>query len=343
MKITKKPPCFENLLKVLRCEKPERPILFELFMNRTIYESYAGRRIKNESPIEELRLRVEAFANAGYDYTTTYASAMTFPTVSHRIASTISLNDEPTITDRASFESYSWPNPDDYDYSVLEEIEKELPGTMRIMVMGPGGVLENVIALTGYDNLCYMLFEQPSLVQDLFDEVGSRLVRYYENAINYKSVGLLMSNDDWGFNRQTFLSLDDMRRYVFPWHKKIVQVAHNAGKPAVLHSCGYTIDVMEDIIEYMQYDGKHSYEDKIISVEQAYERWGGRIAILGGIDMDFLIRSSVTDIQKRCLNMLTLAEEKGGYALGSGNSIPEYVPAEKYAAMIESRFMYKKY
>ncbi len=283
---------------------------------------------------------MEAFTNAGYDYVTTYASAMAFKTGSHQITSTISLNDKPLIFDRASFASFTWPNPDDFDYSHLEEIEKDLPGTMKLMVMGPGGVLENVIALTGYDNLCYMLFEQPDLAQDIFYAVGSRLVRYYEKAIHYNSVGLLMSNDDWGFNRQTFLSVDDMRKYVFPWHKKIVQTAHNAGKPAVLHSCGYFADIMEDIIQDMQYDGKHSYEDKIIPVEQAYERWGGRIAILGGIDMDFLIRSSSADIQKRCLNMLALAENKGGYALGSGNSIPEYVPAEKFAVMIESKLIY---
>lgn len=31
--------------------------------------------------------------------------------------------------------------------------------------------------------------------------------------------------------------------------------------------------------------------------------------------------------------MLTLGREKGGYALGSGNSIPAYIPKEHYFAM----------
>jgi len=31
--------------------------------------------------------------------------------------------------------------------------------------------------------------------------------------------------------------------------------------------------------------------------------------------------------------MLDKAEAKGSYALGSGNSIPEYVPIENYLAM----------
>lgn len=31
-------------------------------------------------------------------------------------------------------------------------------------------------------------------------------------------------------------------------------------------------DIMEDVIEDMKFDGRHSYEDKIIPVEEAYRR-----------------------------------------------------------------------
>jgi len=126
-----------------------------------------------------------------------------------------------------------------------------------------------------------------------------------------------------------------MRKLVFPWHRRIVETAHSAGRPALLHSCGYMNEIMEDIISDMRYDAKHSFEDKILPIEESYKKWGGRIALLGGIDLDFLIRSPIPAIQERSRNMLALAQEKGGYALGSGNSIPEYVPYEKYLAMIE--------
>ena len=67
---------------------------------------------------------------------------------------------------------------------------------------------------------------------------------------------------------------------------------HAAGKPAILHSCGNLLDVMDDIIDEMGYDGKHSYEDAIQSVEDAYEAYHERIAILGGFDLDFVVRSA---------------------------------------------------
>lgn len=70
-----------------------------------------------------------------------------------------------------------------------------------------------------------------------------------------------------------------------------------------------------------------------LPVEEAYERFGDRIAIMGGMDMDFLCRKSPEAIRKRARNLLALAAGKGGYALGSGNSIARYVPRENFLAL----------
>lgn len=325
----KREPDFSQLLAVLRREKPDRPVLFELFMNWDVYQRFAGRPMTQDGR-ENTRLMVEAFAAGGYDYTSTAACAFGFPIKEREHAQTASLNEGFVITDWDSFERYPWPNPDDADYGGLDHVLTYMPDGMKLMIMGPGGVLENVIALMGYDNLCIALYEEPELVQAVFDAVGSRLVRYYEIAAPHPSVGMLMSNDDWGFKTQPLLSPAHMRAYVFPWHQRIVQAGHNCGKPVVLHSCGNLESVMDDVIA-MGYDGKHSFEDNILPVEQAYRRWGDRIAILGGIDMDFLVRSPIPAIQARCRDMLKMAPR--GYALGSGNSIPPFVPADHYDAM----------
>jgi uroporphyrinogen decarboxylase len=101
-----------------------------------------------------------------------------------------------------------------------------------------------------------------------------------------------------------------------------------------MHSCGNLKTLMDDIIDDIRYDGKHSYEDTILPVEEAYELYGRRIAILGGIDVDFVIRSEPEVVYRRSKVMLERSAERGGYALGTGNSVPEYVPPEHYFAMI---------
>lgn len=183
-----------------------------------------------------------------------------------------------------------------------------------------------------------MIIDEPALAESIFKQVGSRLVLYYEICSLYDSAGIVMSNDDWGFKGQTMLSVEDMRRYVFPWHRRIVEAIHSAEKPALLHSCGDLSKVMDDIIDDMKYDAKHSYEDNILPIEDFYERWGNRIAILGGIDVDFICRSAPEEVFRRSSNMLEKAAAMGGYALGSGNSIPYYVPDENYFSMIAAAY-----
>ncbi len=235
------------------------------------------------------------------------------------------------ITDRASFESYDWTQPDESHFIFIRETR--LPAGMKIITNTPSGVLENVVGLVGYERLCYWSVDDPELLGEVFDAVGSRLVRYYEVCAGYENVGACFVNDDWGFKTQTMLRPAGMRRYVVPWHKRIVEVIHAAGKPALLHSCGNLGELMEDVIEEIGFDAKHSFEDSILPIEDAYERWGARIALLGGIDVDFLCRSDPATIKARCRAMLERAADRGGYALGSGNSIPEYVPDDNFLAM----------
>ena len=132
------------------------------------------------------------------------------------------------------------------------------------------------------------------------------------------------------------LSVDDMRRLVFPWHKEIVRRAHQSGKYAVLHSCGNYSKIEEDIINDMKYDAKHSYEDNIIPVEKAYEAWRGKIAVLGGLDLNFMICADEEEIFRRSKALVEASMHYGGYALGTGNSVPDYVPDSHYEAMVRA-------
>lgn len=335
-------PDFDNLLKVLERKEPSRPTLFEYFMCDEIYDALT-RHLDYDSS-DELKASkklIDAFRIAGYDYATILGSDFNFPCNRHNVdgSKTISINKGYVITDRESFENYDWPDPKNFDYSRLEKLENYLYKGMKLLVTDNDGLLESVIRLVGYDNLCFMMIEDPELVSDIFFEVGSRLTKYFEICSGYSSVGGCISGDDWGFNSQTMFSPKDLRKYLFPWHKKIAEIVHSAGKKAILHSCGNLTNVFDDIIDDIKYDGKHSYEDKILPIEKAYEQLGSRISLLGGMDLDFICRSSPEEVYSRAAAMLAKSASGGGYALGSGNSIPNYVPQENYLAMIAAAVM----
>ena len=329
-------PDYTQLLKVLNKQVPDRPTLFEFFLNDELYELLNN----GEAPTrgdghDDLRRRMYAYKNAGYDYVTTHTSNFGFPAGEKDHMLTLSLNDGVAITDWESYERYVWPSPSSCSTAHLELCAKDMPEGMKYVAYGPGGVLENAIRITGYDNLCAIIYDEPELAKQIFNDIGSRLVEYYELVADMDCICAFVSNDDWGFKTQTMLSPVHMREYVFPWHKKIVEVGHKRNKPVLLHSCGMLGEVMEDVIEDMAFDGKHSYEDVIEPIEEAYERYKGRIALLGGIDVDFVCRSTPEEIAARSRAMLERTQSTGGYALGTGNSVPYYVPADKYLAMID--------
>lgn len=331
-------PDFRQLLKVLHKERADRPVLFELFVCDEILELVTGTAVKGRSRLERDCMTVRTYDWLGYDYALVMASEMKFPSGKIDAKASYSLNDGAMIYDRSTFDAYPWPSAREYDYGYLDTLNEQMPAGMGLLVWANDGPLESVIRLVGYENLCYMLYDDEMLLADIFEQVGARIYEDYKNAMARSSVAGLVVGDDWGFNTQTMLPVDVYRKYLFPWHKKIVALAHETGRPAILHSCGRYDMVIEDIIEDIGYDARHSYEDNIVPVEEAYEQLYPRIAVLGGIDVDFLATAAPEEIAGRAKRLLCKTMARGGYGLGSGNSIPSYIPVPNYFAMLKTAF-----
>jgi uroporphyrinogen decarboxylase len=139
-----------------------------------------------------------------------------------------------------------------------------------------------------------------------------------------------------GSNTGTLIKPDMLRERVLPYHKRMAEIAREAGKIFVLHSCGNLTAIMDDLIDEVGIDGKHSFQDAIMPVEEVYQRWGDRISVLGGVDMDLLGRGTQEQVRERVRRILDACAASGtGYCLGSGNSIPDYIPLQNYLAMLD--------
>jgi uroporphyrinogen decarboxylase len=272
-----------------------------------------------------------AYFRAEYDHVNVLVPEFQFPSYRTYESTTISLNEGGMITNRESFEAYQWPDPDQADYAILDILAAELLEGMKIIVYGPCGVLE----IVGFETLCYLIADDPVPVGEIFDQVGACLVRYYEIASAHPAVEACIDKDDWGFKTQTMLSPRQLRKFVFPWHKRIVASVHQNENPVVLHSCSHFERILDDMTE-ISIDARHSYEDNIFPVEEVYEKYRTRFAIFGGMDVDFVCRATPKQVYERAKAMLERTVNRGGYALGTGNSVPDYVPDENYFAMIRA-------
>jgi uroporphyrinogen decarboxylase len=54
------------------------------------------------------------------------------------------------------------------------------------------------------------------------------------------------------------------------------------------------------------------------------------------VDVDFLCRRTPQEIQEHTKQVMDICSQDGGYAIGSGNTIANYIPVKNYLAMIEA-------
>jgi uroporphyrinogen decarboxylase len=84
-------------------------------------------------------------------------------------------------------------------------------------------------------------------------------------------------------------------------------------------------------------DAKHSNENIIADFDRWIDLYGDRIGLFGGIDVDVLCQADTTSIYNHVVDKGTRYRARAkGYSLGSGNSIPAYIPVEGYLAMIKA-------
>jgi uroporphyrinogen decarboxylase len=239
------------------------------------------------------------------------------------------------VTSWEELERYPWPDPAKIDTRCLEWYEKNLPDGMCVHTGGFAHICEYIVWLMGYETLCYALADRRDLVLAIRD----RLCSFYKGALSvflsFSKVRLIWGSDDMGFRTGTLLSPADLRELVLPGHAMLSRAAHAAGRPYLLHSCGNLSAIMGDLIDRVGIDAKHSFEDTIQTVEEAKRLYGDRIAVLGGIDMDFLCRATEAEVRARTRRTVERCLPGGGWCLGTGNSVANYLPLDNYLAMLD--------
>ena len=334
-------PDFEQFQKMIAGETPDRPVIFEHYVDPIhINRALGDRRIDQDNPPWGWVINgARGYAALGYDCIGIgdhWAKFLQFPRPEREHGHSIGQYSAGLIRDEASMESYPWPEPDlARAQMMLDGIARDFPGGMKLTLTIGHGPYDMMVELMGFETVCIAAIDEPELLDEVARRIGEREVRLVEACAGHPVIGAIQICDDWGYKTDTVLSPETLRRSVFPWHGRITETAHAAGKFAILHACGDVSDVMDDVIDSMGFDAKHSYEDVICPVEEVCRKYGGRIAILGGLDVDYLARSTPEEIYSRCRKLI---EMTGGrrYAVGSGNSVTPDVSWEKYMAMLQA-------
>ena len=242
-------------------------------------------------------------------------------------------DDEGPIGSWDDFEKYPWPkNFHDANFSA-HFMARRVPDGMKVMVT-PGGVFEWTTWLMGLAPFSMALMDQPDLIDAIISKVSDILYGVVADLMDEPNIGGIFMGDDLGYATSTIISPAILRKKFFPHTRRIVDLTHAAGKAFVLHTCGNVYNVMDDLIA-LGIDGKNSFEDKIMPVEEVYRRWGEKVALIGGVDMHLLASADESQVRRRTREILDVCGPGGHYVLGTGNSVANYIPLKNYAAMLD--------
>jgi uroporphyrinogen decarboxylase len=332
-------PSIHAFLKTLRREKVYYIPLAELGVHPKIKELFLAKKI------EGLKDEVDFWYKAGYDYIKLQPKA-DFNPMKIGLDNNVSYNDDGTIfrkwasesngliSNFADFEKYTFPKTSDFDYTNFEKVKSLLPDGMGVIGQY-GDIFTMTWEMMGFESFSIALFENEDLIKNLNDRLGELVLSMFEYFAQSDVVDAIWYSDDIAYTNSLMVSPQVLDKYFFPWLKKIGDLAKQYNKPLIYHTDGILYDVFDKIIE-CGVDAIHPIEPKAMNIADVKQRYGNKLCLIGNIDVDLLSRGTVNDIRKNVIKNIEEVGKDGGYCVGSGNSIPEYVKLENYIAMIEA-------
>jgi uroporphyrinogen decarboxylase len=335
---------YRHMLDVLANRRPARLPIYEHIIDPSIMESILGVRFARAidgGPAEQ----DEFFRHYGR-----FFREMTYDTVSFEMTIVDQLPDHGAIfggrpgpiQNRADFDRYPWEELPDLYWAkaepLFQALARQMPPGMKALGGVGNGVFEISEDLVGFERLAYLQADSPDLFAELYVKIGDLMVDLWTTFLQRHGDTFVICRfgDDLGFKTSTLVSPSVIRRHVLPQYRRIIGLIKSAGKPFLWHSCGCIFLIMDEVID-LGIDAKHSNEDCIAPYERWIESYGSRIGLLGGIDLDILCQKKPDDVYEIVLERGRRYRRMAqGYALGTGNSVPDYVPVEGYLAMIRA-------
>ncbi len=205
------------------------------------------------------------------------------------------------MTDPALVESFAWPDPADcIDVEESMRRAKSISSDYFRMGIMWSAHFQDACAAFGMESALITMMCYP----EMFQAVVDRIVEFYlrANEIFYEATkgeldGVLIGND-FGSQLSLMVAPDDLRRFIFPGTKRLIDQAKSYGLKVVHHSCGSIYPVIGDLFD-MGVDAVHPIQALAadMSAEKLSVDFAGRGAFFGGVDAQhLLVYGSADDI-----------------------------------------------
>ena len=173
-------------------------------------------------------------------------------------------------------------------------------------------IYERVHFVRGLENTWCDIIEEPDNLKmfvNLLADMNIEIIHRYSKL----GIDGVISCDDWGLQNRLMISPTSWREIWKPAYKRVYDAAHKHGIDTFLHSCGYIIDIIENLIE-IGLNALHMDQQENMGLENL-SRFRGRITFYAPADTQTIMPEGNPDkIRAYCRKMaLCLGTKEGGF------------------------------
>lgn len=179
-------------------------------------------------------------------------------------------------------------------------------------LMGSGiSIYERVHFIRGLENTWADIHEHPDQLRRLIDILVNMNIVAIQKYADAGADGYIFC-DDWGLQDRLMISPDTWRAIWKPGYARIYQAARDAGLLTFLHSCGYIVDILDDLID-AGLDVIQMDQQQNMGLERLGECFGGRITFYNPVDIqNMMVHGSLDKIRDYARTMVRLLGRPNG-------------------------------
>jgi len=237
-------------------------------------------------------------------------------------------------------EAYPWPNPDDYDYSVVEEQIERNKGFAIVLAADIPDIITGLGARgRGLEQLLIDIALQDEVGMAIID---GRVNFYYEYLRRSLEAGqgkidIVHLCDDLGTQKGLIVSPEMFDAVLRPRYQKFIDLTHRYGAKAWFHSCGSTyflhsrfIDMGLDVLDAVQTEPANMDPEKLKA------EFGDKLSYCGMIDTQRLLPyGTVEECRAVARHRIKIIGKGGGYIFCPSHDLQIDIPLENILAIYE--------
>ena len=233
----------------------------------------------------------------------------------------------------SSLDTYRFPDPSDTDeFEILASlIESE--GHEKYILVDGGTLFQRMFYLRGFDNILIDLVsgeKKAVFLRDrIMEHILGRINCWLEAGVDGVSI-----RDDWGSQDRLLVSPELWRTLFKPCYRKICEAVHRGGANAHLHTDGFTLPIIPDLIE-AGFDELNP-QLSAMGMDELSDAVRGKVCIRSDVDRQRLLpRGTPKEVERYVERVVSLFATPNGGLIGFGEVSAE-VPLENTEAMLQA-------